>query len=75
MEEVQLIYRLYADDHWTLSQIKQLRFNEAQIQEIACAITHAQLDIQQIPYDQRPRFSFEPSLMDLSEFKVGNSSQ
>ena len=72
MEEVKSIYSLYVDDGLSLWEIKEAKFIEAQIQELACVITHAQMDIQQIPYDQRPRFSYDPSSIDLTEFKVGN---
>ena len=75
MEEVNLIYILYADDKLSLWEIKEAKFNEAQIQEIACAISHAFMDIQQIPYDQRPRFSYDLSTIDLSEYRVGHPSQ
>ena len=75
MEEVKLIYSLYADDNLSLWEIKETKFNQAQIEELAVAITHAQMDIQQIPYDQRPRHSYDQSLIDLTEFRVGNFSQ
>ena len=75
MEEVKLIYSSYADDKLSLWEIKEGKFHEAQIQEIACAISHAFMDIQQIPYDQRPRFSYDPSTIDLSEYRVGHPSQ
>ena len=78
MEELRLIYSLYVDDTFSLWEIKESEesnFDEAQIEELACAITHAQMDIQQIPYDQRPRSSYDPSTIDLSEFRVGNSIQ
>ena len=47
-----MIYSSYADDKLSLWEIKEGKFHEAQIQEIACAISHAFMDIQQIPYDQ-----------------------
>ena len=47
-----MIYSSYADDKLSLWEIKEGKFLEAQIQEIACAISHAFMDIQQIPYDQ-----------------------
>ena len=72
MEEIKEIYSLYADDSLTLYQIKETKFHDAQIKELACAVTHAQMDIQQVPYDQRPRFSFDPSGIDLTQFTVGN---
>ena len=78
MEEVKLIYSFYADDKLSLCEIKeseQSNFHEAQIEEIAVAISHAFMDIQQIPYDQRPRLSYDPSTIDLSEYRVGHPSQ
>ena len=69
MEEVKLIYSLYADVNLSLWEIMENKFNKAQIEELAVAITHAQMDIQQIPYDQRPRHSYDPSSIDLTEFK------
>ena len=70
MEEVQQIYRLYNDDKWTLSRLKQEIFRDAQIKEIACAICHAKMDIQELPFDQRPSNSYDPSSIDLTEFRV-----
>ena len=52
VEEVKLIYSLYADDKLSHWEIKEAKFHKAQIQEIACAISHAFMDIQQIPCDQ-----------------------
>ena len=75
MDELRLIYKLYADDKLTLWKIKETYFNEAQIEQIAVAIKHASMDIQQIPYDQRPSFSYDPSITDLAEYRVGNPSQ
>ena len=75
MDEVRLIYRLYADDKLSLWKIKETYFDEAQIEQIAVAIKHASMDIQQIPYDQRPSFSYDPSAIDLAEYRVGNPSQ
>ena len=75
MEEVHQIYRLYNDDNWTLWKLKQVIFKDVQIEEIACAICHAKMDIEQLPYDQRPRSSYDPSSIDLTKFRVGNPSQ
>ena len=72
MKEVKEIYSLYVDDSLSLYEIKEAKFVDAQIAELACVITHAQMDIQQVPYDQRPRLSFDPSAVDLTEFTVGN---
>ena len=70
MDEVKQIHRLYNEDKWTLTRIKQEIFNDAHITEIACAITHAKMDIQGLPFDQRPRLSDDPSSIDLTEFRV-----
>ena len=75
MEEVKLIYSLYADDKLSLWEIKEAKFHEAQIQVIACAISHTFMGIQQVSYDQRPRFSYDLSTIDLSEYRVGHPSQ
>ena len=76
MEELSLIYSLYVDETFSLWEIKESEesnFDEASIEELAQAITHAQMDIQQIPYDQRPRHTYDPDFIDLTEFRVGNS--
>ena len=76
MEELKLIYSLYVDDTFSLWEIKESEeshFDEASIEELAQAICHAQWDILQIPYDQRPRHTFDPDSIDLTEFNVGNS--
>ena len=70
-EEVRLIYKLYTDNKFTLWEIKETYFNEAQIQEIAVAIIHARMDIQKLPYDQRATFTYDPSLIELADFRVG----
>ena len=75
MEEVKLIYSLYPDNKLSLCEIKESNFHEAQIEEIAVAISHAFMDIQKIPYDKRPRLSYDPSIIDLSEYRVGNCWQ
>ena len=51
MEEVQLIYKLYTTDKFTLWAIKETNFDEAQREEIAVAVTHGKMDIEQIPYN------------------------
>ena len=76
MEELKIIYELYVDESFTLWEIKESEesnFDEASIEELAQAITHAQMDIQKIPYDQRPRHTYDPDFIDLTEFRVGNS--
>ena len=45
MGEVKLIYSFYADDNLSLWEIKETKFNKAQIKDIAVVITHAQMDI------------------------------
>ena len=75
MEEVQLIYKLYTTYKYTLWAIKETNFNAAQIEEIAVAVTHGKMDIEQIPYDQRVTFTYDPSSIILSEFRVGHPSQ
>ena len=74
-EEVQLIYKLYTTDKCTLWAIKETNFDEAQIEEIAVAVTHGKMDNEQIPYDQRATYTYDPSLIILSEFRVGHPSQ
>ena len=74
-EEVHLIYKLYTDKKFTLWEIKETSFNEAQIQEIAVAIIHARMDIQKLPYDQRATFTYDPGFIELAEFRVGKPSQ
>ena len=73
-EEVKLIYKLYTDDNFTLWEIKESSFNEAQLQEIAVAINHGEWDKQKLTYDQRLPFSYDPGLIDLTNFWVGRSS-
>ena len=70
MDEVHKIYRLYSKDKWTLTRIQQEMFTDAHITEVACAINHAKMDIQGLPFDQRPRFSYDPSSIDLTDFRV-----
>ena len=74
-EEVHLIYKLYTDKKFTLWKIKETSFNEAQIQEIAVAIIHAEMDIQKKPYDQRATFTYDPGFIELADFRVGKPSQ
>ena len=70
MDEVNKIYRLYSKDKWTLTRIQQEMFTDAHITEIACAITHAELDIEGVPFDQRPRFLYDPRSIILTEFRI-----
>ena len=74
MEEVQLIHKLYMTDNWTLRAIQETHFDDAKIDEIAVAVNHGQMDLEQKPYDQRATFTYDPSEIILSEFRVGQSS-
>ena len=75
MEEVQLIYKLYMTDKWTLWAIQETHFDDAKIEEIAVAVNHGQMDLEQKPYDQRATFTYDPSSIILSEFTVGYPSK
>ena len=78
MEEVKFIYRLYEHEFFSLWEIKEsveFHLDEPQIEEIACAISHAEMDIEGIPYDQRPSFYDDPSSIDPNEFRLGNPRQ
>ena len=57
MEEVQLIHKLYMTDNWTLWAIQETHFDDAKIEEIAVAVNHGQMDLEQTPYDQRATFT------------------
>ena len=74
MEEVQLIHKLYMIDNWTLWAIQETHFDDAKIEEIAVAVNHEQFNLEQKPYDQRATFTYDPSKIILSEFRVGQSS-
>ena len=74
MEEVQLIHKLYMTEEWTLWAIQEAHFDNAKIEEIAVAVNHGQMDLEQKPYDQRATFTYDPSSILLSEFRVGQSS-
>ena len=54
MEDVDVIYNLYTIDQWTLWAIKESKFENATIQQIAVAVEHGRMDIEKIPYFQRP---------------------
>ena len=73
-EEVKLIYKLYTDDNVTLWEIKESSFNEAQFQEIVFAINLGKWKKDKLTYDQRPTFSYDPGLIDLTNFMDGRSS-
>ena len=78
MEEVKFIYRLYEHEFFSLWEIKEseeFHLDKLLIEKIACAINHAEMDIEGIPYDQRPSFYDDPSSIDLNEYRVGNPRQ
>ena len=75
MEDVEQIYQHYSYTNWTLWQIKERRFQLASINQLAVAISHAQMDRDQIPYTQRAGFTYDPEAIDLSNFNVGEPSQ
>merc|ERR1712121_468866 len=75
MEDVEQIYTLYSDHNSTLWEIKERRFQEASIKQLAVAVLHGQMDKEQLPYTQRGRFTYDPDLIDLNEFNVGQPSQ
>ena len=75
MEDVELIYNLYSIDQWTLHEIKESKFENATIRQIAVAVEHGKMDIEKIPYTQRPRHCYDPDDVLLSEFNVGQPSQ
>ena len=75
MEDVEQIYQHYSYTNWTLWQIKERRFQLASINQLAVALSHAQMDRDQIPYTQRAGFTYDPEAIDLSNFNVGEPSQ
>ena len=75
MEDVELIYNLYTIDQWTLWAIKEAKFENATIEQIAVAVKHGKMDLEKIPYIQRPTHSYSPSTILLSEFNVGHPTQ
>ena len=75
MEEVQLIDKLYTVDKLSLWAIKETKFDEAQLEELAVAVTHGKMDHEQTPYDERATFTYDTSTILLSEFRVGYPSQ
>ena len=78
MEELYFIFGLYDYEKislWEIQDCEEFHLHEAQIEEIACAISHVKMELEGIPLDQRPRFTFDPSSIDLDEFRVGNSRQ
>ena len=75
MEDVELIHNLYSIDQWTLHEIQESKFENATIRQIAIAVEHGKMDIEKIPYTQRPRHCYDPDDVLLSEFNVGQPSQ
>ena len=75
MEDVELIHNLYSIDQWTLHEIQESKFENATIGQIAIAVEHGKMDIEKIPYTQRPRHSYDPDDILLSEFNVGHPTQ
>ena len=75
MEDVELIHNLYSSDQWTLHEIQASKFENATIGQIAIAVEHGKMDIEKIPYFQRPTFSYDPDLIVLSQFNVGHPTQ
>ena len=75
MEDVEVIYNLYTIDQWTLWAIKESKFENATIQQIAVAVEHGRMDLEKIPYFQRPTHSYDPDEILLSEFNVGHPTQ
>ena len=62
-------------DQWTLWPIKESKFENVTIQQIAVAVEHGRMDLEKIPYFQRPTHSYDPSKILLSEFNVGHPTQ
>ena len=75
MEDVEMIYALYSYHNWTLWKIKERRFKQASIEEIAVAVLHGRMDKKKLPYYQRARFTYDPDNIDLSEFNLGRPTQ
>ena len=71
MGDVQMIYHLYTFDQWTLWQIKENRFEDATIRQIAVAVVHGKWDLEKKLFIQRPTFTYYPSEIDLFQFNVG----
>ena len=71
-ENVDLIYKLHDRDAWTLWEIKDIYFTDATLQQIAVAVSHGRMDEDNIPFSGRPKHMFDPSLIVLEEFNVGD---
>ena len=50
MEDVEIIYNLYTIDKWTLWEIKESKFENASIRQIAVAVEHGRMDLDKLPY-------------------------
>ena len=75
MEDVEVIYKLYTIDKWTLWTIKEWKFENATIRQLAVAVEHGRMDIEKIPYFQRPTLSYDPDNIVIDEFNVGHPTQ
>ena len=75
MEDVELIYSLYSVDQWSLNAIKESKFENATVQQIAVAVEHGKMDLEKLPYTQRPKHCYDPDNILLSEFNVGHPTQ
>ena len=75
MEEVQIIYAMYAGDKLSLWQVQEAALPTSTIHEIAVAVSHVIMDIQKVPYYQRPSYSCDPNFINLAEFRVGHPSR
>ena len=60
-EDVELIYNLHMTDQWTLWAIKETKFEDAKVKEIAVAVKHGQMDLEGKPSFQRSAHSYDPS--------------
>ena len=75
MEDVEMIYNLYSYHNWTLWIIKERRFEKSSIEQIPVAVSHGRMDKEKKTYFQRATFTYDPDLIDLSEFNVGHPTQ
>ena len=72
MEDVELIYNMYEHAQWTLYQIQERLFGTASVRELAVAVTHGRWDQEKRPYFERPKCSYNPANIILSDFRVGD---
>ena len=75
MEDVEVIYKLYTIDKWTLWTIKEWIFENATIQQLAVAVMHGGMNIEKIPYFDRATFTYSPDNIVLAEFNVGHPTE